>query len=67
MKRLYLVLMTVMFVLCAIAQNQRTVTGTVVYEGDNEPLIGATVMPDQEPRVSSPIWKASLHSVFPVR
>ena len=35
MKRLYLVLMSVMFVLCAIAQNQRTVTGTVVYEGDN--------------------------------
>lgn len=34
-----------MFVLGAIAQNQRTVTGTVVYEGDNEPLIGATVMP----------------------
>ena len=45
MKRLYLVLMSVMFVLCAIAQNQRTVTGTVVFEGDNEPLIGATVMP----------------------
>ena len=45
MKRLYLVLLSVMFVLGAIAQNQRTVTGTVVYEGDNEPLIGATVMP----------------------
>lgn len=45
MKRLFLVLLSVVFVLGAMAQDLRTVTGTVVYEGDNEPLTGATVMP----------------------
>ena len=45
MKRLFLVLLLVVFVLGAMAQDLRTVTGTVVYEGDNEPLTGAAVMP----------------------
>jgi TonB-linked SusC/RagA family outer membrane protein len=45
MKKLFLLLMTVILAgACAMAQT-RTVTGTVVYDGDDEPLAGATVMP----------------------
>ncbi len=44
MKKLFLLLLTVVaFTLSASAQ--RTVTGTVVYAGDGEPLPGATVLP----------------------
>lgn len=45
MKKLFLLLLTIAsFALCASAQT-RTVQGTVVYAGDNEPLAGATVLP----------------------
>lgn len=44
MKKLFLLLLTVVaFTLSAAAQ--RTVTGTVVYAGDGEPLAGATILP----------------------
>lgn len=45
MKKLFLLLLAVLSIsLCASAQN-RTVKGTVVYAGDQEPLPGATVIP----------------------
>jgi TonB-linked SusC/RagA family outer membrane protein len=45
MKKLFLFLTTVLITaVCAIAQN-RTISGTVVFAGDNEPLPGATVIP----------------------
>lgn len=45
MKKLFLLMTAVlMTVVCAIAQT-KTVSGTVVYAGDNEPLAGATVLP----------------------
>ncbi len=44
MKKLFLLLLTVAWVAVASAQN-RTVTGQVVYAGDGEPLIGATISP----------------------
>lgn len=44
MKKLFLLFLTVAWVTIAAAQT-RTVTGTVVYEGDDEPLVGATVLP----------------------
>jgi len=44
MKKLFLLLMTV--VMCAVASAQtRTVTGEVLYAGDDEPLVGASVLP----------------------
>ena len=43
MKKLFLLLVTVLTVtLCASAQT-RTVTGTVLEEGSEEPIIGASV------------------------
>ncbi|MBD5345726.1 MAG: TonB-dependent receptor [Bacteroides sp.] len=44
MKKLFLFLLTVVWATIAVAQT-RTVTGVVVYEGDGEPLVGATVLP----------------------
>lgn len=45
MKKLFLLLLAVLSIsLCASAQN-RTVKGTVVYAGDQEPLPGATILP----------------------
>lgn len=45
MKKLFLLLVAVMSIaLCASAQ-MRTVSGSVVYAGDDEPLIGATITP----------------------
>ena len=45
MKKLFLLLLAVLSIsLCASAQN-RTVRGTVVYAGDQEPLPGATIIP----------------------
>ena len=45
MKKLFLLLTAVLIaVACALAQT-KTISGTVVYAGDNEPLAGATVMP----------------------
>lgn len=45
MKKLFMIMVTLMCVSwAAIAQN-RTISGTVVDAGNNEPLIGATVMP----------------------
>lgn len=44
MKKLFLLMLTVAWVTIAAAQT-RTVTGVVVYEGDGEPLAGATVLP----------------------
>lgn len=45
MKKLFIMLLLVTMSLSAIAQKTRTITGTVVYAADNEPLIGAMVMP----------------------
>ena len=45
MKKLFLLLTTVLLTaVCAFAQN-RTISGTVVESGTDEPIIGATVMP----------------------
>lgn len=44
MKKLFLLLMTVAMFAVASAQ-ERTVTGQVVYAGDGEPLVGASVLP----------------------
>ncbi len=45
MKKLFLLMTTVLLMtVCAIAQT-KVVSGTVVFAGDNEPLPGATVMP----------------------
>ncbi len=44
MKKLFLLLLTMATIAVASAQT-RTVTGQVVYAGDGEPLMGATVMP----------------------
>lgn len=44
MKKLFLLLLTVVWVTIATAQT-RTASGVVVFEGDGEPLVGATVMP----------------------
>lgn len=44
MKKLFLLLLMVATVGVAMAQN-RTISGTVTYAGDGEPLLGATVMP----------------------
>ncbi len=44
MKKLFLLLLTMATIAVASAQT-RTVTGQVVYAGDGEPLVGATVMP----------------------
>ncbi len=45
MKKLFLLLLAVLSIsLCASAQ-PRTVKGTVVYAGDQEPLVGATILP----------------------
>lgn len=45
MKKLFLLLTTVLLTaVCAFAQN-RTISGTVVEAGTDEPIIGATVMP----------------------
>ena len=44
MKKLFLLMLTVVWVTIAAAQT-RTVTGVVVYEGDGEALAGATVLP----------------------
>ena len=45
MKKLFLLLLTVVLTTVAAVAQSRTVTGTVVFEGDGEPLAGATVMP----------------------
>lgn len=48
MKRLLLTLSAasaISFGVVAQSNGERTITGTVTYAGDNEPLIGATVMP----------------------
>lgn len=45
MKKLFLLLTTVLLTaVCALAQN-RTISGTVVEAGNDEPIVGATVMP----------------------
>lgn len=45
MKKLFLLMTTVLLVtVCAIAQT-KVVSGTVVYAGDDEPLPGATILP----------------------
>ena len=44
MKKLFLLLVTLATFAIASAQD-RTVTGQVIYAGDGEPLVGATVMP----------------------
>ena len=44
MKKLFLLLMTVAMFAVASAQ-ERTVTGQVIYAGDGEPLVGASVFP----------------------
>ncbi|MDE5719302.1 MAG: carboxypeptidase-like regulatory domain-containing protein [Paramuribaculum sp.] len=44
MKKLFLLLMTVAMFAVASAQ-ERTVTGQVIYAGDGEPLVGASVLP----------------------
>jgi len=45
MKKLFLLMTTVLLMtVCAVAQT-KVVSGTVVYAGDNEPLPGATVLP----------------------
>ena len=43
MKRLMLVLMTICSMVAVIAQTK--VTGTVVFAGDNEPLVGVCLSP----------------------
>ena len=45
MKKLFLMLVAVITMVNASAQDMRTIQGTVVYAGDNEPLVGATVIP----------------------
>lgn len=45
MKKLFLFLLTVVIATVAAVAQNRTVTGTVVYASDGEPLIGATVTP----------------------
>lgn len=45
MKKLLVLLLFAMVFIGVNAQNTRTVTGTVVFAGDDEPLPGATVIP----------------------
>ena len=45
MKKLQLVLILVLLVAASATAAMRTVTGQVIYGGDNSPLIGATVLP----------------------
>lgn len=46
MKKLFLFLVVLVAVcIGASAQQTRTITGVVLYAGDNEPLIGATILP----------------------
>ncbi|MCM1029633.1 MAG: SusC/RagA family TonB-linked outer membrane protein [Pseudoflavonifractor sp.] len=45
MKKLFLFMLTVIISALSVAAQNRTVTGTVVYASDGEPLIGATVTP----------------------
>ncbi|MCM1291535.1 MAG: SusC/RagA family TonB-linked outer membrane protein [Prevotella sp.] len=45
MRKLFLILMTVLACSWSVSAQTRTVTGTVVDAANNEPLIGATVMP----------------------
>lgn len=55
MKRLLLTLSAasaISFGVVAQSNGERTITGTVTYAGDNEPLIGATVMPVG----TAPVW-----------
>ncbi|MCC8119673.1 MAG: carboxypeptidase-like regulatory domain-containing protein [Bacteroidales bacterium] len=50
MKKLFLLLMAVVaFSLTMSAQN-RTVSGQVLYEGDDEPLAGASIIPQGQTR-----------------
>lgn len=44
MKKLFFLLLTVATFTIASAQS-RTVTGKVVYAGDDEPMVGASIMP----------------------
>lgn len=45
MKKLFLLMLTVAFLSLFASAQTRTVTGTVVYAGDGEPLVGATLLP----------------------
>lgn len=45
MKKLFMVMMTLMTLSWTVAAQNRTVSGSVVDAANNEPLIGATVMP----------------------
>lgn len=46
MKKLFLFLIVLVAVCSgASAQQTRTITGVVLYAGDNEPLIGAAILP----------------------
>lgn len=45
MKKLFMIMMTLMCVSWGLSAQNRTISGTVVDAGNNEPLIGATVMP----------------------
>ncbi|MEG1766729.1 MAG: carboxypeptidase-like regulatory domain-containing protein, partial [Muribaculaceae bacterium] len=45
MKKLFLLLLTVCSLTMTLSAQMRTVKGQVVYAGDNEPLVGATILP----------------------
>ena len=45
MRKLFMIMVTLMAVSWGLSAQNRTVSGTVVDAGNNEPLIGATVMP----------------------
>lgn len=45
MKKLFFLLLTVCSFALAVSAQTRTIKGQVVYAGDNEPLVGATILP----------------------
>ncbi len=45
MKKLFLLLLTIASIALGVSAKTRSVQGTVVYAGDNEPLAGATILP----------------------
>lgn len=45
MKKLFLLLLTVCSITLTVSAQMHTVKGQVVYAGDNEPLVGATILP----------------------
>ena len=45
MRKLFLTSMAVVAVACAAEVQARTISGTILEAGTNEPLVGATVMP----------------------